>query len=93
MYIPGYSQQYFNPTSNRVPNAILGAHFSHALADTPVGQPGVTFPLLLEDDIPSPWLGVRPKVVSIAVQPPQVYTAKEALARKEAERQAKAKGA
>lgn len=83
MYFPGFEQSYFNPTTNRVPGAILGNHFRAALEDTQTGQGGIQ-PNMLEQDIPTPWLGIQYKPVSRAIVQPIYYTVTEELARRKA---------
>jgi hypothetical protein len=91
MYIPGYEQHYYNPTTNRVPGAVLRNHFRPALEDVKVGQPGIQ-PLHREEDIATPWLGIHPKPVTRPIIEPITYTVAEALARRKAEAAAKKKG-
>ena len=83
MYFPGFEQSYFNPTTNRIPGAILGNHFRAALEDTQTGQPGIQ-PNMLEQDIPTPWLGISYRPQSKAIVQPIHYTVAEALARRKA---------
>ena len=83
MYLPGFERPYFNPTTNRIPGAILGSHFRAALADTEVGQPGIQ-PNMLEHDIATPWLALPVKVVTRPIVQPIYYSVTEELARRKA---------
>ena len=75
-WIPGQSQRYYNPTTNRVPTSILGNHLRYALEETGDnvfdGIENVAY-----HDIPTAWTEIELKPVHIPVVPVQMITTLE----------------
>lgn len=79
-WIPGYEQPYYNPTTNRVPQAVLAGwmRFSMEEAEGNFGPDDNR-----SDDVPSPWLAIRARPMTVPVVPVTKISAAEAAALKE----------
>jgi hypothetical protein len=77
MWVPGYEQHYYNPTTNRIPQAILGNWLTYALDET---RENVGPAISRYDDIETPWRNIKAKPNTVPIVPVKTMTAAESEA-------------
>ena len=96
-WIPGSSQRYVNPTTNRVPLSILGNALRYALEETETNVfEGIDDAVY--HDVPTTWTEIELKPVNVPIVPVQTITLLErrqkveaAVAQAKADKKARSK--
>lgn len=76
-WLPWMQQPYYNPTTNRVPLSVLENWQAAALQNADEKNDFEGIDTDRSDDIPSPWVGIKPKPVTVPIQPVQQMTLAE----------------